>query len=187
MAAISAGRDPRKIFEPDNVEELLRGWLIHAHKGRRRHDLSARRYSTIRLWIGGIAASVSAILGTSVFVALEKQTTNVTFTLIVALLGITSAVLTSLITFLNLSERAEKHRSAGVGYKKVIREVERILSVPVGDLPNSDPSVVAIEKRLDDLEDGAPVVPERIYDRVETAWDKRGVKIITKADDLYKV
>lgn len=104
----------------------------------------------------------------------------------IASLAILSAVLTSLTTFLNLSERAEKHRSAGVEYKKVIREVERILSVPVGNLANSDPSVVALEKRLDDIEDGAPVVPERIYDRVEAEWDKRGVEMVPKADDLYK-
>jgi hypothetical protein len=189
MAAMSAGREPRRIFEPDNVEELLRGWLLHAHKGRRRHDLSARRCTTLRLWIGGIAASVSAIVGTSVFVALEKETSktsNIPFAVMIASLAILSAVLTSLTTFLNLSERAEKHRSAGVEYKKVIREVERILSVPVGNLANSDPSVVALEKRLDDIEDGAPVVPERIYDRVEAEWDKRGVEMVPKADDLYK-
>lgn len=186
MARMSAERKPRKIFEPENVEELLRGWLIHAHKGRRRHDLSARRYTTIRLWIGGLAASVSAVLGTSVLVALEKETSNITFKVTIALLGIISAVLTSLNAFLNLSERAEKHRSAGVGYKKVIREVERILSVPVGSLANSDDSVLAIEKRLDDLEDSAPVVPERIYDRVDAQWEQREVKLVPKADDLYK-
>ena len=178
--------EPEKIFEPENVEELLKGWLIHAHKGRRRHDLSARRCTTIRLWVGGIAASVSAVVGTSVFIALQKQAPNLTFTVIVAVFSIIAAVLTSLTTFLNLSERAEKHRSAGVGYKKVIRELERTLSVPVANLANSDPSVLAIEKRLDDLEEGAPVVPERIYDRVENEWDKRRVCIIKKADDLYK-
>ena len=39
---------PKKLFEPANREELLRGWLLHAHKGRGRHDFAARRNDTYR-------------------------------------------------------------------------------------------------------------------------------------------
>jgi len=60
------------IFEPDNPNELLRGWLLHAHKGRDRHDLAARRSDHQRYLIGIPATITAAIVGTSTFAALQK-------------------------------------------------------------------------------------------------------------------
>jgi hypothetical protein len=181
--------DGKRVFEPGDTGEVLLGWLLHAHKGRQRHDLAARRCDRARLWLGGPAAVLSAIVGTSVFAALGKEVSNPIFKVGIAAISITSAILTALATFLNLSERAEKHRSAGVRYKEVIRDLERILSEGMNNLdqPPSDPSVAAgIQKRLDELEESAPIVAERIYDRVESEWNERGVAFINKAADLYK-
>src|SRR6202035_696654 len=114
----------------------------HAHKGRQRHDRAARRCARRMLWIGGSSAVLSALVGTSVFVALEKQTSHASIAVGIGLLSILSAILASLSTFLNLSERAEKHRTAGVSYKEVVRELERILSASVDGLTtNSDVSL----------------------------------------------
>jgi transposase-like protein len=43
-----------------------------------------------------------------------------------------------------------------------------------------------IQKHLDGLEESAPIVAERIYDRLETEWHEREVAFIKKAADLYK-
>ena len=41
---IEVSMGPAKpLFEPADTEELLRGWLLHAHKSRDRHDEAARR------------------------------------------------------------------------------------------------------------------------------------------------
>jgi len=61
-----------QIFEPDNPNELLRGWLLHAHKGRDRHDLAARRCDRQRYLLGIPATIFSAIVGTSTFAALQE-------------------------------------------------------------------------------------------------------------------
>src|SRR5262249_43142640 len=103
----------------------------------------------------------------------------------VAVLGILAAILTSLNTFLGLSERTEKHRSAGVQYKIVIRELERILSAHPDNSSGTDHLPAEIQKRLDDLEESAPVVPERLYDCIEAEWKKRGVQFKGKACELY--
>ena len=178
--------NPKRIFEPIDVEQLLRGWLIHAHRGRDRHDRAARRCDGIRLWLGGCAAVFSAAVGTSVFAALEKQTSNISIQVSVSVAAILSAILTGLGTFLNLSERAEKHRFAGVRYKEVIRELERILSVSVSSVGNADPTVAAIQNRLDQLEESAPVVPEALYTRIEDEWKNQSFDFVEKAVDLYK-
>jgi len=176
---------PNKIFEPIDVEQLLRGWLIHGHKGRDRHDRAARRCDRIRLWLGSCATVFSAVVGTSVFAALSKNPSNTTVQVSVASVAILSAILTGLGSYLNLSERADKHRFAGVRYKEAVRELERILSVSVSGLSNTDPLVTAIRDRFDQLEESAPVVPERIYDQVEKYWKEQSVVFVEKAADLY--
>ena len=179
--------NPRKLLQPDNIGETLLGWLIHAHKGRQRHDLAARRCDRTRLWVGAPAAVFSAIVGTSVFAALGKEASNTEFKATIAAISILSAILTGLATFLNLAERAEKHRSAGVQYKAVIRDLERLIGQITNGLAHVDLSVVAgIQKQLDELEKSAPIVPERIQDRVEGEYQKRGIKFVPKADDLYQ-
>src|SRR5437667_5886883 len=113
--------NPKLIFEPENVDQLLKGCLHHVHKVRDRHDLAARRCDRIRWWLGGSAAVLSAIVGTTIFAAVEKHLDNSSLTLKVLIIsvGILAAILTGLSTFLNLAERTEKHRSAGVQYKKM--------------------------------------------------------------------
>ena len=184
MADRSLDDDTQKVFEPDTLEQLLRGWLLHAHKGRQRHDRAARRCDRQRLWVGSVAAALSAVVGTSVFASLGSDT-SVNTKLAVAMISIVSAILTGLNGFLNLSERTERHRAAGVRYKTVIRELERLLSAPSDLIARTEPPVVDVQKRLDDLEETAPVVPERVFDQVEQAWKRRGVEFVGEAAGLY--
>ena len=181
--------DPRKIFEPEETKELFRGWQLHLHKGRDRHDRAARRYDRIRIWLGAVATVFSAIVGTSVFTVLEKGssclgTHAVAIKAAVECTSILAAILTGLNAFLNLSERTEKHRSAGAQYKALIWELERIGAPPVRGLTGADPAVVRIQEQMRELERSAPVVPERIYDRVENEWNRRGVDFVAQAKEL---
>ena len=180
--------NPKLIFEPENVEELLQGWLLHVHKGRDRHDLAARRCDRIRWWLGGSAAVLSAIVGTTIFAAVEKHLDNSSLTLKVLIIsvGIFAAIVTGLSTFLNLAERTEKHRSAGVHYKEIVWELERILSQSTAQMTRDDPALTKIQQQLADLEGTAPVVPEKLYAQVEDDWKHRGVKFVLKASDLYR-
>lgn len=178
--------EKKKIFEPESVERLLEGWLLHAHKGRNRHDFAARRYDRTRIWLGGIAAVVSAIVATSASLS-TALTDAAIIKIIVALLGTLSAILIGLSTFLNLAERAEKHRSAGVRYKEVIWEIEKVLSSPsVKKLTGKDQSVTSIQKNMKELETSAPVVSLRIYEKVEKEWKEQGIKFVPTAEMLLE-
>ena len=181
--------NPKPIFEPESMEQLLRGWLLHAHKGRQRHDLAARRCDLTRRWLGGIATALSAVVGTSVFAAWEKNAggSNLVVQFAIITIALASAVFTALSSFLNLAERTEKHRAAGVHYKKMVRELERILSQPVNDLRRDHPEIVRLQQQLDELEESAPVVPEKFYVFVEQDWNEHGIKMIDKASDLYQL
>jgi SMODS and SLOG-associating 2TM effector domain len=173
-----------KIFEPDSTGELLRGWLLHCHKGRQRHDRAARRLDRQRIWIGAMAAGFAAVVGASVFTALEKASSD-RLKIVIGAISIVSAVLSGLSAFLNLSERAERHRSAGVRYKAMIRELERRLSAEANSSTTTASGLEEIQRRLDDLEKDAPIVPERLFLQVDKDWNARQVEAITKANDLY--
>lgn len=63
----------KKLFEPANREELLRGWLLHAHKCCDRHELAARHNDTYRYWLGVPTIIFARVVGTSVFASLDAQ------------------------------------------------------------------------------------------------------------------
>ena len=156
------------LFEPDDPNELLRGWLLHAHKGRDRHDLAARRCDQRRYLIGVPATIVATIVVTSTFAALQGSPDRL-LQLVVGVLAIVAAILTSLQTFLDLGARAERHRLAGVRYKAVIRHLEQLgIGTIKGGL--DAPVVTELRQRLDALEEEMPVVSPAIYDQVEAKY-----------------
>lgn len=177
----------KKIFNPEDGRQLLEAWLLHAHKGRQRHDRAARRYDLWRLWLGGVATGFAVVVGTSIYAALEKSAPNAYVKVSVVALGLISAILNGVSTYLNLPERVEKHRNAGVSYKAVIRDLERVLSHKgAGSLSHTDPQLMEIQKRLDELEQTMPVVSEKIYNQVEDDWKKQGINFVGVAAELYR-
>jgi hypothetical protein len=156
------------VFDPDDPNELLRGWLLHAHKGRDRHDLAARRCDQRRYPLGVPATIVAAVVGTSTFAALQTSPDRF-LQLVVGTLAIIAAILTSLQTFLDLGARAERHRLAGVRYKTIIRQLEQL---GIGTIkPGLDvPALAEVRNRLDALEEEMPVVPPAVFDQVEAKY-----------------
>lgn len=178
--------EKKKIFEPESIEQLLQGWLLHAHKGRNRHDLAARRYDRLRIWLGGTAAVISAVVATSASFS-AALADILTVKIVMSVFGTLSAILISLSTFLNLSERAEKHRSTAVRYKETIWEIEKVLSgSSVKTLTGEEQPVLAIQKSMKELETIAPVVSERIYKQVEREWQSNGIAFVSTAAGLLE-
>jgi hypothetical protein len=171
----------QRLFEPQSTSELLRGWLIHAHKGRDRHDLAARLYERSRYLIGVPAILVSTVVGHAVFSALSSKEAPEWW---VGALSILAAALTALQTFLDFPTRAERHRSAGVKYKGIIRSLEQTLAEHGRDLPPTEEMIDASRARFDALEDDAPVIMPRIFDRIEARYSK--VSYVHEALGLYR-
>lgn len=176
--------DKKLLFTPETKSELLNGWLIHAHKGRDRHNEASRRYEQYRYWLGVPTLSVSTIVGTSVFSALSTQEAPALW---VAILSVLAAVLTALQTFLNFAALADRHRATAVKYKAVIREIEQH-TADMNTQHDSEKFTVemisAIRVKLDTLEDEAPVVTSKIYDKIEEQY--KGAHYVQEAIHLYK-
>ena len=171
----------KRLFAPETTHELLNGWLIHAHKGRDRHDSAARRYTSYRYWLGVPTLIISTIVGTSVFSALTSQ---VSPPLWVAILSVSAAVLTALQTFLDFATRADRHRATAVKYKAVIREIEQHIII-CDDGKEPDPVLISgIRTKLDNLEEEAPVILPIFYDEVEAKYEN--VTFVKEALGLFR-
>ena len=173
----------QRLFDPKSQLELLRGWLIHAHKGRDRHDLAARVYERAKYSVGIPALIVSTIVGTSVFTALAAQTKS-PVSLWVGFLSVAAGVLSALQTFLDFPARAERHRAAGGKYKSVIRSLEHLLADLAAGTALTEDQITRTEQRLNELEDSAPVIMPRIYSRVERRY--ADVQYVKEAILLYR-
>lgn len=174
----------KKIFEPDNVEELLRGWVLHAHKGRDRHDETARQNDKYRRWLGIPTIALSAIVGTSIFISLSEDKIDTPVIILVGLVSITAAVFAGLQTFFDFANRAEIHRATGVKYKVIIRQLEQVFAQPAERFNGEDDWLSGIRGSLDVLEEEAPIVPHKIFDRIESKYNSN-VEIVNKAMQLY--
>jgi hypothetical protein len=175
--------ETKRIYDPPDSHELLRGWLLHAHKERDRHNAAARRYARKHISLGVLTVGISAAAGTSVFASLS-QTSGIETPvgIAVGLLSVTAAVLASLQTFLNHAGRAEDHRRAAVRCKALIRQIEDALA-RWHLTPATDEWIGQLREAFDKIEDDAPVVAIDIFDSVEHAY--KSMQFVDKAERLY--
>jgi hypothetical protein len=143
--------------------DLLHRWLKRVRESAFAHYVAEEKYSRLRLIIGVPAAFMSAIVGTSVFAALDSNSgLDTRVKIIVGVMSILAAVLTGLQTFLRFSERAEQHRKIATEFGILRRYIEANLTA---NKPVSDQLVDDIRKRIDDLTKSAPNVPPNVWDK----------------------
>jgi len=172
--------EEKKVFSPAAIGELLNGWLIHSHKSRDRHDMASRAYAGGQYALGIPTLIVSTVVGTSVFSALSSEQVPALW---VGLLSIAGAVLAALQTFLDFGGRSDKHRTAGVKYKAAIRLFELTkVRLAEGEVITTD-EIDSFREMLDSLEESAPVIMSRIYDRVEKKY--KDLRYVPDAAGLY--
>jgi len=108
---------------------------------------------------------ITAIVGTSVFASIAAQAISVEAKVVVGLLSVLAAVLSSLQTFFKYSERAEKHRAFAARFGSVRRELEVLFAEGVASQERN--YVGVLREKLDRLAEEAPHVPVSIFKEVQ--------------------
>jgi hypothetical protein len=138
------------------------------------HHLAAAQKSRLNHFFGVPAALISAIVGTTLFATLE-QNPDTTWRIIVGLVLILSAVLSTLQTRFNYADAAGKHKTAGTRYSAVRRRLE------VFELRCADPgldrqsALSGLEKILADLEklaEDLPAIPDSMWNRAIAEYER---------------
>lgn len=141
------------------------------------HYYQSHRAKTRNQIMGIIATTISAIVGTTIFISLSKTSKNnddgTYIKFITGFLSVFAAVVTALQTFLNFPDTASKHKAAASDFESISNKIEIYL---LNYRPFSYESNSTIRKNaIDDLakitelfekaSSTAPIVPDAIYNK----------------------
>lgn len=149
-----------------SVSPLFGRWRKRARQNQQSHWEEARRYEHANYLLGIPTVILSAVVGTSVFAALQKQV-SFSIQITVGALSILVAVLAALQTFLGFSKRAEQHRTVAASYGAVRRRMETIGTLPLSLRGDPLETVREIQAELDNLAKTAPTISKKVFQKTE--------------------
>ena len=158
---------------------LLEIWYKRAEACHKCHFLASHRYSRYNYMIGIPTILFTTVVGTSVFASLSTKSISVTATVVIGFVSIMAAILSSLQTFLGFSERADRHRDAGVKYGTIGRKMELMLNENA--MPDG-PEAAALKKEADDLAATSPRIPLDILKSFGTLYTDAPLDFDTNQD-----
>jgi Tfp pilus assembly major pilin PilA len=147
------------------TNKLLEEWLFRIRRAQQGHYESATHFARLNYWLGVPAIALSAIVGTSVFAALGKETI-ISIKIAVGVASVTAAILMALQTFLNYPERAEKHRTVATRYGTMRREIEKKLAFPPPKR-ELEAYIETLQAQWNKCNEDCPTVPKRIWHRTK--------------------
>jgi hypothetical protein len=118
-------------------------------------------------YFGIPAALISAIVGTTLFVTLEQNPATI-WRIIVGLVLILSAVLSTFQTRFNYAAAAGKHKTAGVRYSAVRRRLELFELRCANPGMERESALSCLQKILEELEklaEDLPAIPDSMWNR----------------------
>ena len=155
------------------VESLTQDWFRRCRESQMVHYEYASLLERRHLYFGVPAIVLSAVVGTAIF-STWGSTANTWLHIVFGLLSMLAAAVSALQTFLNLAERAAKHKSAGASYGAIRRELELLKSLPPTSAEAVQEALLAIKLRMDELADHAPGVPSLFKDKIDERLKRRG-------------
>lgn len=149
---------------PATQPELLQRWLKRARESQFAHYEAANHLKKLNYWYGIPVVVITSIVGTSVFSSINStEVFDNTTSIALGAISVVAAVLSSLQTFLNFSERAEKHRITAARYGIARRALESILVRATDDVTQDD--IAKIQKEIDSLAADAPNISTRVFEK----------------------
>lgn len=149
---------------PSDQSVLATQWLNGVTILQRAQYRTAKLCATLHFLIGIPLVAITAAVSTAVFATL-KTSPDTSAKLVVGLFSLAATVLAGLQTFLRLSERAERHKQAGVRYGGLRRELE--LEIVSAALARE--FLDGFRERWTALDEETPTVPQWLYERASKA------------------
>ena len=165
-ASPSDGREESLLSWKAPEYRLIR-WRDQARESQNAHYMASIRAMRLHWLVGGSSIIVSTMVGTAVFSSLQDvdgSALRLTF----GCLSVCAAVLTALSTFLRLSERAERHRTASVRYGAVARHVELEIALRPHERGSPKDVMARVQEQLQEATIAAPALPLAVVRAVST-------------------
>lgn len=134
------------------------------------HYEAGRYYEFRHFWIGTPAIILSTSVGTAVFASLSDKIDSgdlIWAKIIIGFISVLSTVLISLQTFLNLSDKAEKHKSSGAKYAHLKHKIELLALIPPKNDEELKLALEELENEWDEIRLESLNFPTTIWKKIE--------------------
>lgn len=159
-------------FTPE-IETLAKDWFRRCRESQMVHYEYGSLLERRHLYFGIPAIVLSTIVGTAVFSSWESTSQNELMRVAFGMLSMLAASITALQTFLNLADRASKHKSAGANYGAIRRELELLKTIPPQTENDMRECLQKIKQKMDELADNAPGIPSRFKQKIDERLKSR--------------
>jgi hypothetical protein len=149
--------------------KLLEDWRWVSRRANVAHLRATDTFSTRFVRVGGAATVLAAVVSSTVFATLSNSV-DAWVRLVAAILGLFSAALAGLNTFLRYGERVEMHRRAARLYGGIVRRIDELLTC--GGDTDLRSAIEQIRAEIDAIDNNAPNVPDYIW-----VWAVDGVAL----------
>lgn len=144
---------------------LITDWFRRVRESQMVHYRCANHFARRNYMFGIPTMALTTAVGTAVFASLDNEAIG-HFKIVIGMISILAAVLSSLQTFLGFAQRADKHKIIASSYGGVRRQLEMLKTFPPADDKELKASLEDIKKRMDELAENAPDVPKSIWDGI---------------------
>src|SRR5262245_51194572 len=161
---VSASRRSREQLPgtwADEAEQLLQDWRNRAYAAQSAYYIMAERYRRWNYLLGIPVVILSGLVGTAIFADLQARVANSQW--LIGSVSILAAVLSSLQTFLRLSDSAAEHGSAAAWYSAIRRDAEQILALPREARGHPKTCLDAIRQEMNKAGQKAPPLSEKLW------------------------
>ena len=154
-------------------QRLVEYWLYRASRMQEVFYMAGRGYAHRHKWLGIPAVLMGAIVGSTIFVALSKET-DIEIKLITGALSVLATLLTALQTFLKDYESSEKYRMAGAKMAHIKHTLELLQVLPPKTDDELRSKMFEIETEWDKVRAESPNLPPRLWKKVEASLTFEG-------------
>lgn len=160
-----------KLWTPE-IDKLLRKWKRQVDHRRRGHSSSSSYYSKLHLLFGLPATCLTVFISTGVLATFQNDCTCTNTStvlgaasewirLALALIGLLSAILMGVMTFMNFQESSQEHKVAADSYESLYSNIDSILSIPKTLRGDPVESLKNIRETYDKIMKESPLLPEK--------------------------
>lgn len=164
------------------VETLAKDWFRRCRESQMAHYEYGSKLERRHLFFGIPAIILSTIVGTTVFGAWEESAEQGWIRILIGLISMLAACVTALQTFLNLSDRAVKHKSAGASYGSIRRELELLKTMPPATEQEMRILFEEIKRKMDELAERSPSIPSAFKKQIDDRLKSRDHERIYRLD-----
>ena len=144
-----------------DAEQLLQDWRNRAYAAQSAYYVMAERYRRWNYLLGIPVVILSGLVGTAIFADLQHSLSYGQW--LMGSVSILAALLSSLQTFLRLSDSAAQHGAAAAWYSAIRRDTEELLALPRESRDDPKSCLDSIRHEMNKAGQKAPPLSEKLW------------------------